>query len=246
MRDKRKPHYIIDPRKEDKGVLLWLNLTASHFGDLFYANIIAVVCLIPAFYFLLLFARTLSLPFQLISALLFSLAGPALTLLFGTACRVSLRRPVWIWEDLKAILKNDLLKSFALGLIVAVMWSVVIDAVYLMYSANGGVSAILLVFALAYVYLCAGFSMFSFQQLAMLDISFGEVLKNGILLVFAGGIRSFFSIVLTVAVLSVCAYFYGIGSILAIGGVPAWMIMTSDCIFAPVFRRLFMENSENE
>ena len=246
MRDKIKPHYIINPEKEDKGVLLWLNLTASHFGELFFANIIALLCLCPAGMFLILFANSLSLQFQLISVVLLALAGPALTLFFGTACRVSLRQPVWIWEDAKSILKNDLLKSFALGGICAVLWSVIIDAAYLMYSADGGATPVMLVFTAVYAYLAAGFTMFSFQQLAMLDISFANVLKNGVLLIFAGGIRSFFAIVVPMAVIAVLAYFYGIGSIAAIGGIPAWIFMSGSCIFAPVFRRIFMENSADE
>lgn len=246
MSKKIKPHYILDPEKENKGVLLWLNLTAAHFGELLAVNVIALVCLIPAGIFLLMFAQSLSLQFQLISAVLFALAGPALTLLFGTASRIALGQPVWIKEDARAILKNDLLKSFALGAITAVMWSVIIDAAYLMYSADGGITPVLALFTAVYVYLAAGFTMFAFQQLALLDISFPQVLKNGVLLIFAGGFRAFFAIVLPLAVILLCAYFYGIGSVAAIGGVPAWIIMTGCCIFAPVFRRIFMESDKNE
>jgi len=244
MRDKIKPHYIIDPEKENKGVLLWLNLTSAHFGELFLANLALLVCLIPSGIFLYMFADSLSLQFQLISAVLFALAGPVLTLFFGTACRASLRQPIWLREDFKAIVKNDLLKSFALGAIAAVMWSVIIDAAYMMYSSSGA-TPVFLAFVAVYVYLAAGFTMFSFQQLAILDISFAQVLKNGVLLVFAGGFRSFFAIIIPLIVLALCAYFYGVGSIAAIGGIPAWMIMSGSCIFAPAFRRIFTEN-ENE
>ncbi len=246
MSDKPKPHYILNPEKENKGVLLWLNLTAAHFGELFFSNLIAILCLVPAGFFLFLFIDSLSLQFQLISALLFALAGPALTLFFGTACRVSIRQPVWVWEDLKSILKHDLWKSFGLGLICAVMWSVIIDACYLMYTADGGLSPTLMVFAGIYVFLISGFTIFSFQQLAMLDITFPQVLKNGVLLIFAGGARSFLAIIVMILPLGLCAYFYGVGSVAAVGGIPAWVAMSSQCIFAPVFRRIFMGDGTDE
>lgn len=241
---KIKKTYIINPEDEEHGFLLWLNLIYAQFGNLFYANLIAVVSMLPAAYLAYVFVTTHDLVYQLLFILLMGVAGPGLTVLAGTACRVSLRRPVWLKEDLKAVLTQDLKQSILLGMLTGVVWSVIFDAAYLLYAAEGAFSLPLLLIVAVYGYLAAGFTFFSFQQLAMLEVSFGRVIVNGFLLIFAGKGRSFLAVMNLILVLGICAYFYGIGVILVIAGIPVLALMTSNQIFTPVFSSLFLERKE--
>ncbi len=238
---KHKKTFILNPEDEERGFLLWLHLVNGSYRELFFANLIALICLIPAIYVGYVSVETMDLTFQLLFIALMGFAGPALTLLAGTACRISLRRPVWLKEDFKALVKQDLGKSVLLGVLVGAFVAVIFDAITVFYGMQGGLSLPVLLMALAYGYLAAGFAFFAFQQLAMLALPFGRILLNGFLLIFAGKGRSVLAILIPVLVVAVCLYFYGVGSLLLIAGVPALALLTSNQVFSPVFTKLFLE-----
>lgn len=243
---KRKKTFIINPEDEEKGFLLWLHLINGCYRELFFANLIAIVSLLPAVYVGYLFTQTRHPLLGLLFALLTGVAGPAMTLLSGIACRISLRKPVWLKEDVLLILKQDLVSSVILGFLAGILWAVIYFAAYMVYAVEGGFSLMVLLLILLYGYLAAGFTIFSFQQLAMLEIPLSRVLLNGVLLIFAGKGRSFAAILLPIVTLALCRYFYGVGGLLLIAGLPALALMTSDFVFVPVFSRLFLDGEETE
>ena len=90
----------------------------------------------------------------------------------------------------------------------------------------------------------AGFSFFSFQQLATVELPFRGILRNGLLLILAGKGRSLAVSLLTMAAVLVGAWYSVISYCVLLIDVLAIGIMTGELIFFPVFEMLFLEEEE--
>lgn len=242
-KEKRK-FWNIPPEEEQKGLLLWFQLLQKHYLNLFCANAIAVASLLPGAYFVYLLVQTKDLTFWALGLALFVLAAPCQTGLHSVCVRLVHRMPVWVKEDFARAWKAEWKKSMALGLLLGLLWSALAYAVYMVVSVDGGLSiGLALLFGLA-AYFLTGLGLFGFQQVAMLEISLGEALKNAMLLIFAGKLRSFFAIIVWTAMMLVPAIYYGLAVYILLLGWVAIGVMTVNVIFAPVFSRLFLDGAE--
>lgn len=240
MKKEKKKIWNIPPEEEQKGLLFWFQLLQKHYLTLCYANGIAVASLLPAGYFVYLLVQTKDLLFWLLALVSWVLASPCQTGLQSVCTRLVHRMPVWIKADFGRAWKEEWKKSMVLGLILGLLWSGLAYSVYQVLLVDGGLAlGYAMLFALV-AYLLTGLTFFGFQQVAMLELPLGAMVKNAVLLIFAGKLRSvFLTLALWVMVLVPFVY-YGLAAYLLLLGWAGLGVMTADLIFAPVFSRLFL------
>ena len=243
---KKKSLLNIPPEEEQTGILLWFQHLQNHWMTLFMANLLAVLSLAPAIFCLYLMLDTMDLVFAVAALVCLSIAGPSITELHSACVRVVHRMPVWLANDFKTVWKEDWKKSMVLTAVLGLLWAALIYAAYLVVVVDGGLSLGHLLLVGLCAYMLMGLTLFSYQQLAMLELPLGTILKNSLLLIFAGRLRSVFAILVSLAVALACVAFYGYAIYALLLGVPALAVMTSNLIFAPVFRQLFLKGSANE
>lgn len=240
MKKEKKKIWNIPPEEEQKGLLFWFQLLQKHYLTLCYANGIAVASLLPAGYFVYLLVQTKDLLFWVLALVSWVLASPCQTGLQSICTRLVHRMPVWIKADFGRAWKEEWKKSMVLGLILGLLWSGLAYSVYQVLLVDGGLAlGYAMLFALV-AYLLTGLTFFGFQQVAMLELPLGAMVKNAVLLIFAGKLRSvFLTLALWVMVLVPFVY-YGLAAYLLLLGWAGLGVMTADLIFAPVFSRLFL------
>lgn len=244
MSTKKRKFWNIPPEEEQKGLLLWFQILQKHYLNLFYANAIGVLSLLPGAYFIYLLTQTGDLVFWVLGVICLVLASPCQTGLHSVCVRLVHRMPVWVKADFARAWKVEWKKSMALGLILCLLWSALAYGVYVVIAVDGGLSvAYLLMFSLV-AYLLTGMTLFGFQQIAMLELQIGTALKNAVLLIFAGKLRSVFAIVVCVAMALVPIIYIGLGVLILLMGWAAIGVMTANVIFAPVFSRLFLTGAD--
>lgn len=246
MRKKKTRILNIPPEEEQTGILLWFQMLQNHGLTLFNANLLTFLSLLPAFFCLYLLLDTYDMIFWVAALVCVILAGPSITALHSACVRVVHRMPVWVTHDFKDIWKQEWKKSMVLTAILGLLWSVLAYAMYLVITVDGGLSVgHLLLFGIC-AYLLMGLTLFSYQQTALLELPLGTILRNSFLMIFAGKLRSVFAILFSMVILVVCVMFYGYAVYALIAGLMSMTIMTSNLIFAPVFRGLFLTETPDE
>lgn len=240
MRQKKILFLHIPPEEEQTGILLWFQLLQNHALSLFYANLLTFLSLLPAGFCLYLLLDTCDLTFGAAALVCLILAGPSVMGLHNTCVRVVHRMPVWILHDFKNLWKQEWKKSMALTGVLGVLWSFLAYAVYLITAVDGGLSVGHLLLFVICVYLLTGLTLFSYQQGALLELPLGTILKNSFLMIFVGGLRPVFAILFSLAGMAVCIFFYGYAIYALLAGLMSLTVLTSDLIFAPIFRGLFL------
>lgn len=230
----------IPPEEDQKGLLLWFQILQKYYLNLFYANAISVLSLLPGAYFIYLLAQTGDVVFWVLGVICLVLASPCQTGLHSVCVRLVHRMPVWVKEDFARAWKLEWKKSMALCLLLCLLWSVLAYGVYVVVAVDGGLSVAYLLLFLLTAYLLTGMTLFGFQQIAMLELSIGTALKNAVLLIFAGKLRSVFAIVVWAAMALVPMIYIGLAVLILLMGWTAIGVMTANVIFAPVFSRLFL------
>ena len=86
-----------------------------------------------------------------------------------------------------------------------------------------------------------GLTVIGFQQIAMVQLPFRGVIKNGFLLILAGGARAAGAILFSLAAVAVCLRFYEYCVWYLVLGAPVLILMTANLIFYPVFEEFFPE-----
>ncbi len=237
-KEKRKI-WNLPPEEEQKGLLFWFQLLQKHYYTLLQVNIYGVGSLLPCAYFLYLLVQTKDLVFWLLALVCFALAGPCQAGMNSVCVRLVHKMPVWVKEDFARAWK-DWKKSVPLSLLLGLAWSMLAYGVYMVISVDGGLSVSYFMLFLVVGYLLTGISLFAYQQVAMLELSLSAVLKNAVLLVFAGKLRSFFAIVVLVAMALIPVIYYGLAVYLLLLGWCALGVLTANLIFAPTFAKLFL------
>ena len=238
--------FSLPPEEDQTGILLWFQHIYNHFNKMFLMNLITVLCLLPALFCITFLINSRDLVFWVAAAVLAVLAGPCITALNGVAVRIVHRRPVWLKEDLKRSWKKDWLPSMILTAILVALWSALIYAVYLVILSQEWSLGHLLLF-LVCAYLLTGLTLFSYQQLSMMELSVGKILKNSFLLIFVGGLRSVFAILPTMLAWIACGLFLEWTMLLLLIGLPMLTVYTANLIYRPVFQRLFLtETTDND
>lgn len=226
------------------GIGLWFQLLEERFMPLFWSNFVTVAALVPCcacVFFLTELWDTLS---WLGAYVCFILAGPCVTALHYICMKVVRGAVVWWWEDYKTCVRREWKKAMALSAITGALLSGYVWAVRLVMAVNGGLGTGYLLVFLCCGFVLAGFFAFSYQQLAAVDVPFGHVLQNALLLIFAGRGRSFAATVFALACMLLCAKFYLYALFAALAGLYAVAVMTFSLIFLPVFRKLFPEEED--
>lgn len=241
MKKEKKKIWNLPPEEEQKGLLFWFQLLQKHYLTLCYANGIAVASLLPAGYFVYLLIQTKDLLFWVLALICWVLASPCQTGLQSVCTRLVHRMPVWIKADFGRAWKEDRKQSMAMGLILGLLWSGLAYGVYQVLLVDGGLSLGYAMFFVLVAYFLTGLTFFGFQQAAMIDLSLGAMVKNAVLLVFAGKLRSFFLILTLWVMVLVPFLYYGLAAYLLLLGWVALGVLTANLIFSPVFSRLFLQ-----
>lgn len=246
MGNKRSKLFHLPPEEEQTGILLWFQLLQNHWLILFYANFVTVASLIPAAYCLFLMVRTRDLVFWAAALVCLVLAGPCITALNRVCVRIVQRLPVWLGVDYKNAWVRDWKQSMLLTALLGSFWSVLAYGIYLVFLVDGGLSVGHLLLFAVLAYILTGMTVFGYQQVAMLELPFILVLKNALLLIFAGRLRSVLAVVTMVVMALVCILSYRLAVYILLLGWLSLAVMTSNMIFGPVFRRLFLQEKNHE
>ena len=219
-----------------KGLGRWFEILEVHPMKLFWANLLTLAFLLPciaAAFFMLELWDWLSIGAVW---LFYTLAGPAVTALHFICIQAARGKPIWLKEDYFSCFKREWKRAMALSALIGALWLILLLELRMAITAGNGLGLLPLI---GCGFLLSGFSVFSYQQLAMIELPFGNVIKNGVLLIFAGKGRSFAAVLYASVCIGLCVYFYGMALFALLLGFYAFSIMTVNFIFLPVFNELF-------
>lgn len=232
--------------EKGKGLGRWFQILEESFTVLFKTNLITIVPLFPSVISFWVMWKTGDLRCGLIGLLLFICAGPAVAALNFICMKKVLDIPVWLTEDYKECIRKKWKPAMLLSVIVSVFWAVFLYAVNIVVTVEKGLPFFMLLLFLVYGYLLTGFTILAYQQVAMVELKLKYILKNAVLLIFAGRGRSFFMIVFMDICVILSAIYTFWGSVLLLSGSMAVGVMTADLIFQPEFEKYFYICSELE
>lgn len=230
-----------DPGLQRKGLGRWFELLEVHPMKLFWSNLLTFAFLSPciaAVFFMINLWDWLSIAAVWFS---FTLAGPAVTALHFVCIQVARGKPVWLKEDYWESFRREWKGSLLLSAIIAALWLGYILCIRAYVIGSGGIEFFSMLVFVCGGFLLTGFTVFSYQQLAMIELPFGNIMRNSLLLIFAGGVRSFVTVLFAALCIGLCICFYGFALFVLLLGFYALSIMTVNFIFLPVFDRFFPE-----
>jgi len=223
------------------GLARWFQILEESFMTLFWGNLLCLLFCLPFFVCLFFFLQTGDWLSGLGLFLSLGLLGPGVTGLNFICMRLIRDKHVSLGTDFFASVKRDWKQSAAFGWILGLLWGTLAWAVRLVSLTQGGLgiglSAVLLVSA----FVMMGLTVIGFQQIAMVCLPFRGVLRNGLVLILAGGGRAAAAIGFALAATAVCLNFYQYCVWYLVLGAPALMILTANLIFYPVFETFFPE-----
>ena len=223
------------------GLARWFQILEESFMTLFWGNLLCLLFCLPFFACLFFFLQTGDWLSGLGMFLSLGLLGPGLTGLNFICMQLIRDRHVSLGADFFASVKRDWKQSAALAWIVGALWGTLAWAVRLVSLTQGGLgiglSAVLLVSA----FVMMGLTVIGFQQVAMVCLPFRGVLRNGLVLILAGGGRAAAAVGFTLAAAAICLDFYEYCVWYLVLGAPALIVLTANLIFYPVFENFFPE-----
>ena len=227
-----------------KGLGRWFQILEDQFMSLFWANLLCVGCALPFLISLFFFAQlgdTLSLLGMVLGA---ALLGPGFTAMNYVCIQLIRDKHIYLWDDFKKSICRDWKQSVAFSLIAGLLWGFFAYALRLLITIHGGLGLVYTaVFALN-AFLVMGITLLGFQQIAMVQLPFPGVLRNALLLILAGKVRSFCAIVFALAAVGISIWFYEYFVFILLLGAPVLIVMTFNLIFLPVFEEFFPEDED--
>lgn len=223
------------------GLARWFQILEERFMTLFWANLLCVAWALPFLTALFFFLQTWDWLSGIGVVLGTAILGPGVTALNRVCMQIIRDKPVFVAQDFFASVKRDWKQSAAFALIVGALWGMFAWAVRLVGLTEGGFNPVLAVAFLLSAFVMMGLTVIGFQQIAMVALPFRGVLKNGLLLILAGGGRAGGAILFSLAAVAVCLRFYEYCVWYLILGAPALLVMTANLIFYPVFEQYFPE-----
>lgn len=228
---------------ERRGFFKWFQVMVERFSPMFWSGLLAMLCMTPACLCLVVHGISRDWLSLLGALLCFALGAPGLVSLFFICMQAIRGNPTWVWDSFRKAWFRDSRKAIPVALLIGLLWLGFLTAVRLVIS--GTVTSIpLLAMLLMAGVLLSGFSFFSFQQLATVELPLGDVLRNGLLLTFAGKGRSLTVSILTLSGVLAGAWFSYVSYFVLMIGVLAVLVMTGELIFYPVFEMLFLDEEE--
>lgn len=208
---------------------------------LFWGNLLCLLFCLPFFVCLFFFLQTGDWLSGLGLFLSLGLLGPGVTGLNFLCMRLIRDKHVSLGTDFFASVKRDWKQSAALAWILGILWGTLAWSVRLVGLTQGslgiGLSALLFVSA----FVMMGLTVIGFQQIAMVCLPFRGVLRNGLVLILAGGGRAAAAIGFSLAAVALCLNFYQYCVWYLVLGAPALIVLSANLIFYPVFENFFPE-----
>lgn len=226
-----------------RGLARWFQILEESFMTLFWGNLLCLLFCLPFFVCLFFFLQTGDWLSGLGLFLSLGLLGPGVTGLNFLCMRLIRDKHVSLGTDFFASVKRDWKQSAALAWILGILWGTLARSVRLVGLTQGslgiGLSALLFVSA----FVMMGLTVIGFQQIAMVCLPFRGVLRNGLVLILAGGGRATAAIVFSLAAVALCLNFYQYCVWYLVLGAPALIVLTANLIFYPVFENFFPEEA---
>ena len=224
-----------------RGLGRWFQILEESFMTLFWGNLLCLLFCLPFFVCLFFFLQTGDWLSGLGLFLSLGLLGPGVTGLNFVCMQLIRDKHVSLGADFLASVKRDWKQSAAFAWIAGALWGSLAWTVRLVSLTQGGLgiglSAVLLVCA----FVMTGLTVIGFQQIAMVRLPFRGVVRNGFLLMIAGGGRAAAAVAFSLAAAAVCLDFYQYCVWYLVLGAPALIVLTANLIFYPVFTRFFPE-----
>lgn len=227
-----------------QGLGRWFQILEERFMALFWTNLLALCLALPLIVSLFFFIQTgdsLSLAGVALGVLILS---PGLTAANFLTTQIIRDKPVDVWRDFWKSCRRDWKQSVGYGAAMGLLWGAFVYALELVMAVQGGLGLMYAMVFLLCGFLTTGLTVLGFQQIAMVELPFFGVFRNAFLLIFAGKSRSLGAILLTMALVGLCIWFYQYFVFFLVLGVPVLIIMTADLITYPVFASFFLEEDE--
>lgn len=223
------------------GLARWFQILEERFMALFWANLLCVAWALPFLAALFFFLQTRDWLSGIGVVLGVAILGPGVTALNRVCMQIIRDKPAFVAQEFFSSVKRDWKQSVTFALIVGVLWGVLARAVRLVWLTEGGLNPVLAAAFFLSAFVIMGLTVIGFQQIAMVALPFWGVLKNGFLLILAGGGRAAGAILFSLAAVAVCLWFYEYCVWYLLLGAPALLVMTANLIFYPVFEQYFPE-----
>lgn len=229
-----------EPRK--KGFARLFELIARDVWPIFKAGFLAFLSALPFVFLLSLSIITHALLFVLIAGLLGGmLVGPQLTGLADTILRSLRDEPGYWWETYKRAWKRNAKASLLPGAVFGLIFAIQIFTVYHLSSLSMGISTLIILFVGALLSL--GLSNYVWPQIALLDLPFGGMLKNMVLLFMGYLPRSAGAMLVQVVYWGAFLLFFPLTSILLpLTGFWVPMLLATFIIYPPLNKSFDIEN----
>lgn len=221
------------------GLGRWFQILEEHFMPLFWTNLVTFAWLLPCFACLFFLTELWDSLSWAGTYVFFVLAGPGVTALHYNCMRIVRGVPVWWWDDYMECVRREWKKAMLLSAILGALWSGYVYALRLIIAVSGGLGLMYSMLFAVCGFVLTGLTALSYQQLANVELPFGNVLKNALLLIFAGKGRSFAAVMFALAALALCARYYLYAFFVLLVGFYAVGVMTFSLIFLPVFNEFF-------
>lgn len=225
-----KKHFTKMPADVQRtGLGRWFEILEERFMDLFWANLATLICLLPAVICFVIMMTMKDFRWWIPGMIFMVCASPAITAMHSVCLRIVLRMHYWIWDEYKNAAKKEWKSSALLTIMLGIFWSAFIMALYMVWTVEGRIPLFLLVIFAVYGYFLTGITMFSYQLISVVDLPLRYILKDSLLLIFAGKMRSVFSIFLLIVcvIFGYCQGFFA-GIIAVVGGLA--IVTMSTCL----------------
>lgn len=227
------------------GLGKWFQIVEERFMPLFWLNCVTMLWLSPCFVALFFLTQLWDVLSWALCIVFFALAGPGITALHFVCMKIVRAIPVWWWDDYKASVRRDWKKSIFLTFILGLLWSAFVFAVRIVLGADGKLGYLQLsLFALC-GYTMTGVTVLSYLQLSNVELPLYNILKNSLLLSYAGK-DSLKSVIFACVLALVAVRFYGYAPLAMLLGIYALAVMTVEYMFFPVFEAVFLKDKTDE
>lgn len=214
-----KPGPGVEKGEQKKGLPRFFEIMGRDFFDLFKLNILVLGCLFPSLIALSLFVLgDVKMMFWLLLAwILLIPAGPAVAAMNKLTLNMVRDIPCFQWEEFKKAYKRNAKQGIAAVLIFGALFLGLGVAVGDWIQMDVKSYPVLAVIALALVTVTSLFT-FTFSQIPLVELPFGTILKNALLLTLGRANRGIPAVLIQLLVMGLLIFFMPITSFLFLVG----------------------------
>lgn len=225
-----------EPRK--KGFARLFELLGRDFGSYFKAGFLAFLSALPFILGMAFAIVTHVVLYVLIAGILGGmLAAPQICGMADTILRSLRDEPGYWWTTYRRAWKNNAKASLLPGAIIGLILALQLFTLFHMSSLNGGLFTWVMMILGAF--LTIGMACYIFPQITLLDMSFGSILKNSVLLLLGYLPRSAGAIAITLVYWVVMLLFFPL-SLFILPFTSFWLpMLPSLLVIYPAFEKSF-------